>query len=280
MGGSGTLCSRIWSASCAVDDLFIPLDLGPVDSHGLDLTEESVRRWSVTWSFAGSELSCPVSGLAGVPVHGVEPVRHFSWHPRQGHRPGLEFLGSTGRQHGFESLEERKFLRALDFAGEVRDVLSQPFRMRFKTAVGKTRSHIPDYLAVMPGGLWLVNVRPMRLASKEEDRICFAAAGELARAAGWQYSVVAGWRPQVLSALEAIRAESRPMTHLLELQDQVLGVLKGGGRTFGELVGATSLPMVARAHALHLLWHRRIGVDLASPLLDRSFIALAGERPW
>jgi hypothetical protein len=40
------------------------------------------------------------------------------------------------------------------------------------------------------------------------------------------------------------------------------------------------MPVVARAWALHLLWHRRIGVDLSSPLLDRSFVALAGERPW
>jgi hypothetical protein len=33
---------------------------------------------------------------------------------------------STGRLHGFESLEERPLLLALDFAGEVEEVLSQP----------------------------------------------------------------------------------------------------------------------------------------------------------
>ena len=272
--------SRIWSASCAADELFVALDLGPEVSRGLDLTEGWVRRWTVTWSFDGSELCCPVSELSSVPMRGAEPVRHFSWHPRQGHRPGLELLVTTGQQHGFESLEERSFLRALDFAGAARGVLSQPFRIRFKTAGGKTRSHIPDFLVVMPGGCWLVDVRPLHLAGKEEDQVCFAAADELARAAGWQYSVVAGWKPQVLPALEAMRAESRPMTHLLGIEGQVLGLLEHGGMTFGELVGATSLPVVARAHALHLLWHRRIGIDLSSPLLDRSFVALAGERPW
>jgi hypothetical protein len=70
------------------------------------------------------------------------------------------------------------------------------------------------------------------------------------------------------------------MSHLLELQDQMLGLLEVGGMAFGDLTGATPLPKVARAHALHLLWHRRIGIDLASPLLDRSFVALAGGRPW
>jgi hypothetical protein len=33
---------------------------------------------------------------------------------------------------------------------------------------------------------------------------------------------------------------------------------------------------VARAHLLHLLWHRRIGVDLSQPLTDKSLVVLAG----
>jgi len=156
--------SRIWSASCAVDELFIALKLGPEVGRALDLAEAWVRRWTVTWSVAGSELCCPVSELSSVPVRDAEPVRHFNWRPRQRHRPGLEFLVTTGRQHGFESLEERSFLRAVDFAGAVRGVLSQPFRIRFKTADGKSRSHIPDYLVMMPGGCWLVDVRPLHLA--------------------------------------------------------------------------------------------------------------------
>ncbi|MDH6128225.1 hypothetical protein [Kitasatospora sp. GP82] len=141
-----------------VDELFVPLVLGPEDSCGLDLTAGWARRWTVTWSVRGVEVSCLVGEIAGVPVGRAEPVRHFSWHPRQGHRPGLEVLVTTGRQDGFESLEERKFLWALDFAGAVLDVLSQPLRLRFKTVGGKARFHIPDYLVVMPDGRWLVEV--------------------------------------------------------------------------------------------------------------------------
>lgn len=272
--------TRIWSASCTVDELFLPLGLVPEDGSGLDLAEGWDRRWSVTWSVEGAELSCPVSAIASVPVRRAEPVRHFSWHPRQRHRPGLETMVTTGRLHGFESLEERKFLRAVDFAGSVREVLSQPFRLRFKTAAGKVRSHIPDYLVAVPDARWLVDVRPASQADKVEDRECFAAARELAAAVGWQYSVVSGWKPQVVPALEAMRAEARPMSHLLDLQTQLLALLESGGMPFGDLVAATVLPVVARAHALHLLWHRRIGVDLSLPLLDESIVALPHGRPW
>ncbi len=47
---------------------------------------------------------------------------------------------STGRLHGFESLEERALLLALDFAGAVEEVLPQPFRLRFETAGGCSMS--------------------------------------------------------------------------------------------------------------------------------------------
>jgi hypothetical protein len=38
----------------------------------------------------------------------------------------------------------------LDFAGEVVDVLSQPFRLRFAVADG-WREHIPDFLVSIEG---------------------------------------------------------------------------------------------------------------------------------
>ncbi|MFF2548042.1 TnsA-like heteromeric transposase endonuclease subunit [Kitasatospora sp. NPDC058063] len=269
--------SGVWSASCTVDDLLVAYEPGQADGAVLDVGPGWKRRWTTTWCLDGAELVCPVAELEGVPVGRTRPVRGFSWHPRQGHRPGLELLVSTGRLHGFESLEERRFLRAADFAGSVRDVLSQPFRLRYRAA-GRTRTHIPDYLVVTRGGRWLVDVRPLHLV-KDVDRPGFAAAAELARAVGWQYSVVVGWRPHVSGAVEALRAEARPMSHLLDLQERMVSVLADGAMPFGDLVRATPYPVMARAHALHLLWHRRIGVDLAEPLGDGSVVALAGGTP-
>ncbi len=95
---------------------------------------------------------------------GCVPVRPFTWRRRQRHRPGLQFMVSTGRLHGFESLEERSLLLALDFTGTVEEVLSQPFRLKFETAGGETGEHIPDFLAVSgDGSPWLLDVRPARL---------------------------------------------------------------------------------------------------------------------
>ncbi|MFJ5561643.1 hypothetical protein ACIQCD_30540 [Streptomyces sp. NPDC093250] len=119
--------------------------------------------------------------------------------PKQVHRPGLEFMVSTGRLHGFESLEERRLLLALDFV-RVQDVLSQPFELGFESVHGRER-HTPDYLAVMPdGGIWLFDVRPADLI-KEADAVKFAAAREAAAVCGWHYSVVVGLRPHVHSVL-------------------------------------------------------------------------------
>jgi hypothetical protein len=43
----------------------------------------------------------------------------------------------------------------------------------------------------------------------------------------------------------------------------------------GELAAEQTYWPVARAQLLHLLWHRRLGLDLAQPLTDRSQVVLA-----
>jgi hypothetical protein len=198
------------------------------------------------------------------------PVRRFTWRQRQRHRPGLQFMVSTGRLHGFESLEERSLLLALDFTGTVEEVLSQPFRLEFETAGGDRGEHIPDFLAVFrDGSRWLLDVRPAGRI-EDDDAVKFAAAAEAALEAGWRYSVVAGWRPHVLPALDALSAQRRELEDRLGLEDELFRAVADGPAAFGDMVAATRLPAVARAHALHLIWHRRLGIDLAAPLTGRS----------
>jgi hypothetical protein len=201
-----------------------------------------------------------------------DPVRGFSWRRGQRHRPGLEFMVSTGRLHGAESLEEARLLLALDFAGDVLDVVSQPMRLWFETA-DKRRSHTPDYLAVTRSGIWLIDVRPEALI-KQEDRESFAAAAEVALACGWRYVVAAGWRMHVMSVLDAISSQRRPLSDPLMLRPGLLAAA-GGGLSFGELAAGSGCEPVARAQLLHLIWHRRLGVDLAEPLEDRSVVVRA-----
>lgn len=159
----------------------------------------------------------------------------------------------------------------------VEEVLSQPFRLKFETAGGDSGEHIPDFLAVFrDGSRWLLDVRPAGLV-KDEDAVRFAAAAEAALEAGWRYSVVAGWRPHVLSVLDALSAQRRELDDRLGLEGELLQAAAGRPAAFGDLVAATRLPTVARAHVLHMLWRRRLGTDLARPLGDRSLVWLAGR---
>jgi len=67
-----------------------------------------------------------------VPLAGADPFWALCWRRSQCHRLGLQHLVSMGRHHGFESLAEARTLLALDFAGDLIDVVSQPMRLRFE----------------------------------------------------------------------------------------------------------------------------------------------------
>ncbi|MDX5569463.1 TnsA-like heteromeric transposase endonuclease subunit [Streptomyces sp. ID05-04B] len=213
--------------------------------------------------------------LSTVPLLSSQPVRRFTWRARQRHRPGLQFMVSTGRHHGFESSEEARLLLALDFV-TVAEVLPQPFRLSFEHQDGRAE-HIPDFLAVMPvGGRWLFDVRPRQLV-REDDELKFAAAQEMAAAVSWRYGVT-GWRPHVHSGVDQMSAQRRPLQDPLGLQRELDAVVGTEPVEFGQLVESTSLPAVARAHALHLLWRRRLGFGLSRPLSDSSRIWRSQRR--
>jgi hypothetical protein len=208
----------------------------------LSLGEGWSGSWTTAWRFDGDEVFWPVRDLDSVPVLSSQPVRRFTWRARQRHRPGLQFLVSTGRHHGFESLEEARLLLALDFL-QVRKVLPQPFRLQFVHRDGRME-HTPDFLAVMgDGSRWLFDVRPGQLV-READAVKFAAAAEVARSCRWKYEVVAGWRRHVWPVLDALSAQRRPLDDPLQLQAEVLGEVARGPASFGDLVRRTSLPVV------------------------------------
>jgi hypothetical protein len=124
-------------------------------------------------------------------------------------------------------------------------------------------------------GELLIDVRPEKLI-RPDDRVKFAAAAEAALACGWRYAVVVGWRRQVLTVLDDLSAQARPLVDQLGVQEPLLAAVRGGPKPFREVVEATRIPAVARAHARHLLWHRRLGIDLAAPLGDASLVWAAG----
>src|SRR5258708_1529187 len=128
---------------CGLGELFRAYGTGDGERGRLELEAGWPRRWTATWRSSGSEVACAVRDLESVPVAGCEPVRRFSWGRRQRHRPGLQFMASTGRLHGVEALEERSLLLALDFTGSLEELLPQPFTLRFGTAGGGVRNELP-----------------------------------------------------------------------------------------------------------------------------------------
>lgn len=258
----------LWSHRCGWDELLEPVSLAD-GRAGLEVSAGWQQQWSVTVRAGGGEVCYQVSQLAQAVVGGLEPVRWFSWRRAQRHRPGLAFMVSTGRVHGFESLEEARLLLALDFAGEVVDVLSQPLRLGFRTE-GGARVHTPDFLAVTRSGVWLIDVRPAALI-RDEDQESFAAAEQLARECGWRFAVAAGWLEHVPTTLDWLSSQRRALSDPLAAQPGLIAAASGG-RRFGELADRSAYPPVARAHLLHLLWHRRLGLDLHAPLGDASVI--------
>lgn len=266
----------VWSDACRLEDLAV-LDMGFMDyAQALDLDEKWPSRWTTTWKFGSVPVANPVCDLGRVDLGRSVPVRRFTWRTDQFHRPGLEYLMATDRHHGFESHEEERLLLVADFAAGLVEALCQPFRLRFLSG-GKVIRHTPDFLLVTESGLFLIDVRPAGRI-KPEDALKFAAAAEAALSAGWQYGVVAAWRRHVWTNVDALSAERRPLPDVLGIQGQLRDAAVQGPLPFGELVERCRIPAIGRAHAIHLLWHRHLGVDLSGPFGDASLVRLAPQQ--
>ncbi|MFJ9032052.1 hypothetical protein ACIRQP_26720 [Streptomyces sp. NPDC102274] len=111
---------------------------------------------------------------------------------------------------------------------------------------------------------------------KDRDRESFAAAAEMARACGWGFAVAAGWLPHVTVTLDWFSSQRRPKRDPLGVEPGLLAQVDSGVCTFGELAASSAFEPVARAQLLHLLWHRRLGLNLHEPLGDGSVIASGG----
>lgn len=265
-------CLARWDDVCTLDTTH------RVPAHAPALPDGWARSWAVEVTGADGPARVPVSDLAAGAFDAALPSRTFTWRTAQRHRPGLQYMVSTGRQAGFESLEEQRFLLAADFDGRATEVLGQPFALRYRE--GKEwRKHTPDFLLRTAVGPWLVNVRPAGLV-RDDDRRRFAAADAVAHELGWRHEVVTGWRQPAGSVVETMSAYRREQSDPLGMTGTLLGLLGLRGPTrFGELAALTQAPPVARAHILALAWRRRVSVDLGTPLGDGTVVALADEDP-
>jgi len=105
--------ARIPSPSCSVSELADVYEIPEGARRKLACGAGWESRWDAAWRRGGVRADCPVGDLGRIAAGDCQPWRHFAWRTGQRHCPGLQFLVSTGRHHGFESLEEQRFLLAL-----------------------------------------------------------------------------------------------------------------------------------------------------------------------
>ncbi|MFI7093221.1 TnsA-like heteromeric transposase endonuclease subunit [Streptomyces lydicus] len=268
-----TPASCLWSDVSSLSDLARTHTIPSEAATQLVTPPDWTARWTTAWRFGRTLIASTVRDLHQVDVLSSVPVRRFTWRTDQWHRPGLEYLVSTDRHHGFESYEEELLLLTADFSGALVEALTQPFKLRFNT-VGGAVEHIPDFLLLTQGIPFLIDVRPAGRISFEDD-VKFAASAEVALAAGWNYAVVTGWHDHVVGLIDTLSAGRRQLSDPLGLRQQLLSAAADGPQPFSTLVERCTLPAVARAQAIHLLWHRRLGLDMSGPLMDRSTVRLS-----
>ncbi|MCX4734102.1 TnsA-like heteromeric transposase endonuclease subunit [Streptomyces sp. NBC_01363] len=268
--------TRPWSDVSALTDLACTHAIAGEAFAALVKPPDWTSRWTTAWRFGRKTVRFPVRALNEVDMLASVPVRRFTWRTDQWHRPGLEYLVSTERHHGFESFEEELLLLCADFSGVLLEALAQPFRLTFDTTGGRV-DHTPDFLLLLRGVPLLIDVRPAHRIDVE-DEVKFAASAEAALAAGWNYAVVTGWREHAVGLVDSFSAGRRALSDPLGLQPQLLSAAALGPLPFGDLVERCTLPAVGRAHAIHLLWHRRLGLDMSGPLRDASTVRLAPAK--
>ena len=98
----------------------------------MDRADEDGRAEGDVYGEGPGRLSC-VSHAAG-------PGILMADRPAPPAGPGLH--GQHRRLHGHESIAEKNLLLALDFAGDVTDVVSQPMKIKF-FASGSPAAHSP-----------------------------------------------------------------------------------------------------------------------------------------
>src|SRR5260221_3739743 len=115
------------------------------------------------------------------------PVRKIANHGRNiiGLFPSLKM----GSMIAYESLIELDLLYFLDYEREVEVFEEQPLTIDYFHD-GKTYRYTPDFHVIKTGQHWLLECKPRRLISSEENQRKFAAAEEWCQQNGWIFAVI------------------------------------------------------------------------------------------
>lgn len=109
----------------------------------------------------------------------------------QRHLPGRWWSATDGGHVGYESWLERDHVMLLYFDPTVVGIASQPFRLSWTAADGRSRSHVPDYFARWAdGSAVVVDCRPVDRRDRPRDVAAFEASPRACPEVGWEYRLV------------------------------------------------------------------------------------------
>jgi hypothetical protein len=224
----------------------------------------------------GTVHTVPLADAATVRLTDLAPARRLKARKHQRHLPGRWWSATDARHVGYESWLERDHVVWLDWDQAVTGIASQPFRLRWTTAEGEARSHVPDYFAERAGGPALViDCRPTD-RRPPRDLAAFEATRRACGMAGWEYRLAGALDPiatanlRWLSGYRHPRHGVRPVAAALRAAFAAAVPLMDGAEAAGDPIGV--LPVL-----YHLLWRQELSADLSVPLHPGTPVTLAGS---
>lgn len=217
--------------------------------------------------------------LLELPIIEGEPVRLGSQWQNRPNQHGVYFWQRTDRHIWYESSLEASCLVELDQGGKVDQIVAQPFRVLFRHG-SKVVRHDPDFFAVLRNGDQVVyDVKPARRMT-EAVRDQFEETARICEMAGWRH-VVLHEPHQILTAnLAFLRNARHSRSHPNLAMSEQIGNAFSSGRTLceGQEMVNRRFPALAMPFIKHLIWHRRLSVDLKKRL-DFDTVATTVLQP-
>ena len=219
---------------------------------------------------------------AGRLIDGVVPIRQPMQYRGQWSKPGWYYFAYLEKHISYESRFEAAHLLLLDFAGGVRDVIPQPFRLHWRQ--GKAaRRHTPDYLVERVSGSDLVlDVKGTARAADPKNALVFDVTRLACMQMGLDYRVATDIRMTLLQNVQWLAGYKTPallegstgtligqVTHPVSCQEAA----SRAARSLGTVV-----PLVLPT-LFHLCWRRALSIDLSEPFTGRTQVGPAGLFP-
>lgn len=218
----------------------------------------------------GDEVRRTMGEAVNVPFERLSPVRSFPAYRGQRNYPGFYWSSSSGAHVGYESWLERDEAMAMDFDPTVVAFAAQPFWL-FWPEGGRVRSHAPDFFAHKADGTGVVvDCRPASRV-KPRDAAGFEATAQACADIGWGYRLVHGHEAVWLANVQWLAGYRHPR-HLIE--PVAAGLVEVFLEPMPLMKGAETVgdPIAVLPTLFHLLWSRRLDVDLAVRLDSSSLV--------